>query len=71
MTGETQTIRDVWFLTTQGLDTLIQALQARGYAVIAPRVLDGVIAFGEVTSVDQIASGVRDELGPGRVPPLR
>jgi ferredoxin len=66
MTGETRTIRDVWFLTTQGLDTLIQALQARGYAVIAPRVRDGVIAFGEVTSVDQIASGVRDELGPGR-----
>ncbi len=66
MVGKTQTIRDVWFLTTQGLDTLIQSLQARGYAVIAPRVRDGVIAFGEVTSVDQIACGVRDELGPGR-----
>lgn len=66
MTVDDQTICDVWFLTTQGLDTLIQSLQHRGYTVIAPRVRDGVIAFGEVTSVDQIASGVRDELAPGR-----
>ena len=65
MSIDDQTICDVWFLTTQGLDALISALQERGYTVIAPRVRDGVIAFGEVTSVDQIAHGVRDEMGPG------
>lgn len=66
MTGITPSIRDVWFLTIQGLDTLIHTLQSRGYTVIAPRVRDGVIAFGEITKVDQIASGVRDELAPGQ-----
>ena len=66
MSIDDQTIRDVWFLTTQGLDALISALLERGYTVIAPRVRDGVIAFGEVTSVEQIAHGVRDELAPGR-----
>ncbi len=66
MPGVQESIRDVWFLNKQGLDTLIKVLCDRGYTVMAPRVCDGVIAFGQVTSVDQVANGVRDELGPGR-----
>ena len=66
MPGVQESIRDVWFLNKQGLDTLIQVLCDRGYTVMAPRVRDGVIAFGPVTSIDQVANGVRDELGPGR-----
>jgi len=60
-----RSVRDVWFLDQQGLGTLIRVLCDRGYTVMAPRVRDGVIAFGPVTSVDQIAQGVRDELKPG------
>jgi sulfhydrogenase subunit beta (sulfur reductase) len=66
MTGIDQGVRDVWFLSMQGLDHMVSTLRKKGYTVVAPTVRDGVITFTEITSVDQIASGVRDEMGPGK-----
>jgi ferredoxin len=66
MTGVEHGVRDVWFLSMQGLEHMVRSLRAMGYTVVAPTVRDGVIAFAEIVSVDQIATGVRDELGPGR-----
>ncbi|GAB4108996.1 MAG: 4Fe-4S dicluster domain-containing protein [Phycisphaeraceae bacterium] len=66
MPDKNHNIHEVWFLTLEGLDRLVRLLQERGYTVIAPTVRDGVIALSAVTRADQIASGVRDELAPGR-----
>ena len=66
MTGVDQGVKDVWFLSMQGLGHMVSTLREKGYTVVAPTVRDGVIAFSEIVSVDQIASGVRDEMGPGR-----
>lgn len=65
MTGVDQGIKDVWFLSMQGLGHMVSTLRDKGYTVVAPTARDGVISFAEIVSVDQIASGVRDEMGPG------
>lgn len=49
-----------------GIDRLILALQADGYRVIGPRVHDGGVTFGEVTTVADLASGMRDIQEKGR-----
>ena len=65
MSGVDQSVRDVWFLSMQGLSQMISTLREKGYTVVAPTARDGVITFAEIVSVDQIAAGVRDEMGPG------
>ncbi len=66
MTGVDQGVQDVWFLSMQGLGHMVSTLRDKMYTVVAPTARDGVITFAEIDSVDQIAAGVRDEMGPGK-----
>jgi len=66
MIGVDQGVRDVWFLSMQGLGHMVSTLRTKGYTVVAPTARDGVITFAEIDNVDQIAAGVRDEMGPGK-----
>jgi ferredoxin len=44
---------------------LVRALQARGYAVIGPRVRDGAIVYTELASADELPIGWTDEQEAG------
>jgi len=52
-------------LARQHLDTLIEALSARGYRVIGPSVRDGAIHYRDITAARQLPAGYRDEQAPG------
>lgn len=54
------------FLARAGLDRLIDALRARDYAVIGPRVRDGAIVYGAIGAAADLPTGVRDAQSPGR-----
>lgn len=54
------------FLPKDQLDALVGALRERGYMVIAPVIVEGVIMLRPITSADKIARGVRDEQEGGR-----
>jgi ferredoxin len=47
-------------VTVEGLDEIIGALVARGYTVIGPRLGDGAIVLGEVTSTTDLPAGWTD-----------
>lgn len=53
-------------LPAEDLQALVDALHARGHAVIAPVVDGGVLTLGEVATADAIAAGWTAEQGPGR-----
>jgi NAD(P)H-flavin reductase len=54
-----------WFLARANLGVLIDLLRGEGRTVIGPRVVDGVVAFGEIEGVDDLPAGVGDEQSPG------
>jgi len=53
-------------LEVEGLERLVEALVARDYDVVAPRVADGAIALDLITHADQLPIGRGDEQAPGR-----
>lgn len=57
---------DTRILTTDGLQALVDALHARGFAVVGPVVRDGAIAFGPVRAITDLPAGWGDEQEPGR-----
>jgi Fe-S-cluster-containing hydrogenase component 2 len=56
---------NVW-LSKPALQTLIDRLRAAGYEVTGPRVADGAVTLGEITSLADLPRGVRDDQQPGR-----
>jgi ferredoxin len=48
-----------------GLQSLIDALQSRGYTVLGPAVRDGAITIAEISTVDDLPRGVGDEQDAG------
>ena len=48
-----------------GLQTLLDVLVTSGYEVLAPNVVDGVVAIRPTTSVDQLPWGWSDDQQPG------
>ncbi len=58
-------------LTLEGLGGLLEALGRHGYHVIGPTVRDGVIAYGDVSSIDDLPRGWSDEQSGGRYRLLR
>ena len=57
---------DVRFLTHAGFAALPAILQAEGYSCIGPQVRDNAIVYAELTSVDQLPQGIRQEQSPGQ-----
>jgi ferredoxin len=55
----------VW-LPKPALQGLIDRLRDLGYEVTGPRVADGAVTLGEITSLADLPAGVRDEQEPGR-----
>ena len=55
-----------WFLARANLGLLLDQLIADGRTVIGPTVRDGAIAYGEISSVDDLPAGIGDEQAPGR-----
>ena len=53
------------FLPHARLDALIRLLAAQGFAVIGPRVREGVIAYGEISATSDLPWGWHDAQGPG------
>jgi len=53
-------------LEREAFDSLIDALAARGYAVIAPTVRDGAIVYDEIATSAQLPIGLTDEQDGGR-----
>ena len=47
-------------LLVPGLQSLIDLLRERGWAVIGPTVRDGAVVHAEIESVDQLPRGVGD-----------
>ncbi len=54
-----------WFLARANLGVLIDLLREDGRTVIGPTVEDGAIVYDEITSVDQLPTGIGDEQSPG------
>lgn len=61
----------ILILTLEGLGGLIEALGRHGYRVLGPTVRDGVIAYGDVASIDDLPRGWSDEQTGGRYRLLR
>ena len=53
-------------MDADGLQTLLEALRAEGYQVIAPTVRDDAIVYAEVEAEDQLPQGWMDEQDGGR-----
>ncbi len=53
-------------LTAEGLQGLLEALRARGFRLIGPRVRDRSIVYADVESLDDLPRGWTDEQAPGR-----
>lgn len=51
-------------LTPDGLSGLIEQLTRRGYRVLGPTARDGVIAYDEITGIDDLPRGWSDEQAP-------
>ena len=56
---------NMW-LAKPALQGLIDRLREGGYEVIGPRVADGAVTLGEISSLADLPHGVRDEQQPGR-----
>jgi sulfhydrogenase subunit beta (sulfur reductase) len=56
---------NVW-IPKQTLQGLIDHLRAGGYQTFGPRVADGAIILGEITSLTDLPLGVEEEQEPGR-----
>ncbi len=54
-----------WFLARANLGVLIDLLREDGRTVIGPTVQDGAIVYDEITTTDQLPTGIGDEQGPG------
>ena len=54
-----------WFLPRQGLQDLIGSLREKGYQVIGPTVVDGVVMLREIDSVEDLPHGTKDEQDGG------
>lgn len=57
--------RPLW-LNRAGLQGLLDALLARGYRTLGPRVRDDAIVYDDLSRVDQLPEGWGDEQSPGR-----
>lgn len=53
------------FLPKTELAGLVEALRAEGYTVVAPVLVDGVVALRAIRAADELVPGVRDRQGPG------
>jgi ferredoxin len=53
------------FLSRTALSNLVTALINRGYTVVAPTLCDGTISYRPVTTVEQMAHGMRDQQSAG------
>lgn len=53
------------FLNRDAFQSLIDALHADGYDVIAPKVTQEAIVYDEIASVDDLPAGIGDEQRPG------
>jgi ferredoxin len=53
-------------LTVEGLEALLQAIQAHGYRTIGPILQDQAILYGDVQSTDDLPRGWTDEQDGGR-----
>ena len=53
-------------ISRDGLQQLIEALAARGYAVIGPTVRDGAIVYDRISGVGDLPAGWSDVQEPGR-----
>lgn len=56
----------VYALDRGGLDRLLAALQASGFRLVGPRVLDGALAYEALRSGADLPAGIGDEHAPGR-----
>jgi ferredoxin len=56
---------DATVLDVEGLVTLLEVLARRGYRVLGPRVRDGAIVHGELSSVADLPRGWHDAQSPG------
>ena len=54
------------YLPKSELNTLITALQAEGYTVLGPRLVDGVVSLRTIRSAEDLPRGIRDEQNAGR-----
>ncbi len=54
-----------FFLSKQGLDGLIAGLATAGYMVLAPRVEQGTLQYGEIDTAAELPWGYHDEQQPG------
>jgi ferredoxin len=51
-------------LEAQHLNSLVEVLRRRGYAVVAPTLRDGVIVLDEITTAEELPRGWTDEQDP-------
>jgi len=56
---------DLVVIELSGVQALLDALRADGYAVIAPTVRDGAIVYDEIEHVDELPAGVTDRQDAG------
>jgi ferredoxin len=54
------------FLPRDALESLCDALRARGYALVGPAVRDGAIVYGPLESAANLPAGWRVDASPGR-----
>ncbi len=54
------------WLPKPDLQGLIDRLRELGYEVVGPRVADGAVTLGEITSLADLPAGVQDEQEPGK-----
>ncbi|TJY59290.1 sulfite reductase subunit A [Sinimarinibacterium sp. CAU 1509] len=66
MRSDTETPRAAARITRVALQALIDALIARGYAVIGPTVRDGAIVYDQLSTTAELPAGWTDEQAPGR-----
>jgi ferredoxin len=66
MTSQQTNVPTKHFLPRLALDDLIQRLRARGYTVIGPTVVDGIISMREIRSTKDLPTGVQDQQEGGK-----
>jgi ferredoxin len=57
--------RTDFVITLGGLDGLVEALRARGYHVVGPRLRDGAIVYDELVSAEELPAGWTEIHDPG------
>jgi ferredoxin len=65
MSSSPPAVGDVAWLERPALQLLIDALTARGHRVIGPRVADGAVVYGDLSTVDQLPAGWIDDQDGG------